>query len=196
MLQPYRGMAAEAPSVGGSPENRTAVRLVSDSTGHRCQPRCTPTPLSCASGMDVSVVARKRALSRTSPPSAGLCRPPRITRAVTPRPRTRIGRVPAAPLWVRAGQRLSGACPLGNFTPLRTGFFQCPAKRGKTWSISFAHLAFLRKTRGQEGKFDPRITYGGFSLSPELVPRSKPRWQGPGTRSHEPALGQRAAAHG
>ena len=182
-------MAAHAPSGGGSPENRTAVRLVGDSTGHRCQPRCTPTPLSCAPGMDVSVVARKRALSRTSPPSAGVCLSPSTTPALTPSLRPFVGQVRETCLHVTAGQLLSGACRPRNLPPLG-GVFLCPvffgAKRGQ---LPFAHLAFLRKTRGQKGEIDPRITYGGFPIGPELVPRSKPRWQERGTTSRVPALG-------
>ena len=189
MLQPYRGMAAKAPSGSGSPENRTAVRLVSDSTGHRCQPRCTPTPLSCASGMDVSVVARKRALSRTSPPSAGVCRPPSTTPALTPSLRPCVGQVRKTCPHVAAGQLLSGACPPGNLTSLRTGFLSAPQNGAKRGQFPLPIWHFFERPGAKKGNLTPVLHTAVFPFSPELVPRSKPRWQGPGTRSRVPALG-------
>lgn len=116
--------------------------------------------------MDVSVVARKRALSRTSPPSTGLCRAPTIL----------WGGLVKSAMRLQAGTRnhLSrprpsnsrGAAQGGRFTPLRTGFFECPARRGKTWSISFAHLPFLRKSRGQEGNLTPVLHTAVFPSVP------------------------------
>lgn len=53
-------------------------------------------------------------------------------------------------------------------TPLRRGFFVPVFQTGESWSIPFAHLPFLRKSRGQKGEFDPRITYGGFPLVPRV----------------------------